>query len=214
MKKALLVLGLLFFISLPASAQEYWNLKTALSGIAVFPADSNGMAFGGGARVSFGEPDGSFDIGFEASKWWRSFDLFDPLADSLILEGSISDTDYDSQLDREQQALQFSVFTRYRFMRLFSEGMNVYSGIGGGFYFLQERREEARQNPITGIWEIVMVDNYLDTKAQSFVSLGFDGNLFGKFDMYLENRFTYVFDWDRWDNPYAYSLGLGLKYVF
>lgn len=212
MKKALLIIVLLFLVALPASAQEYWNIKTAFQGNAVFPADSNGMAFGGAIVVTFGVPKGSFDIGFETAKWWRSFNLFDQLTDSLLNEGDLDNTLYDNRLNRDQEGLKFSALMRYKFYNLMA--LDLYSGVGGGFYFLQESREEARQNPLTGLWEVEMVDNYLQTKAQSFVLLGFNGELFHKMNLYLENRFTYIFDWDEWENPYAYALSLGLKYEF
>jgi hypothetical protein len=213
MKKALLVVVLLFLITLPASAQEYWNIKTAFEGTAVFPADTNGMAYGGAIVVTFGVPKGSFDLGFETAKWWRSFDLFSALADSLLNVPNGLDGDlYDSQLKHEQEGLKFSVLGRYKFYNLLN--LDLYSGVGGGFYFLTEKREEARQSPLTGLWTIEKVDNYLQTKAQSFVLLGFNGEVFNKINLYLENRFTYIFDWDEWDDPYAYSLSLGLKYEF
>ncbi len=222
MRKTLIVIALLILMTLPASAQDYWNLKTAFDGVAVFPADSNGAAFGGGIKVSFGNPDGTFDIGFEVGKWWRSFDLNDPFTGELIRAGSYTDTldgtpviTEDSLLNRDQQALQFSIFTRYKFFSLFNDGLDLYSGVGGGFYFLQERREESRRDPSTGYWEVVKVDNYLDTKGQTFFSLGFDSHLFTKIDVYVENRFTYIYEWDKWSgDSYAYSLSLGLKYQF
>ena len=213
MKKLLLIAVLLFLITLPASAQEYWNIKTAFEGTAVFPADSNGLAYGGAVVVTFGVPEGSFDLGFEAGKWWRSFELFDELADSLLnVPNGLDPNFYDNQLKREQEGLKFSALGRYKFYHLMS--LDLYSGLGGGFYFLTERREEARQSPTTGIWAVEKVDNYLQTKAQSFILLGFNGEIFNKMNLYLENRFTYIFDWDEWDNPYTYSLSLGLKYEF
>ena len=217
MKKALIVITLLFLFTLPAMAQNYWDLNTSFQGIMALPADSNGAAFGGGLRVSFGLPDGSFDIGFETSKWWRSFELGDSLTGYLIRNGDYNDPvdstpTVDSLLDRDQDALQFSIYSRYRYMTLFNDGLNLYSGVGGGFYFLQERREESRRNPLTGYWEIVKVDNYLETKAHTFVMLGFDGNITNRMEIYAEYRFTYVFDWDRWEDPYLHLMGIGLKY--
>lgn len=214
MKRALIVIALILFITLPASAQEYWNLKTAFDGMVVLPADSNGIALGGGVRVLFGKPDGSFDIGFEVSKWFRTYDLKDSTTGALIDSSKLDGTLYDDQLERDQQVLQFSVLTRVRFFSLFDNSLDLYSGLGGGFYFLQEKRQEARRNPLTGLWDVVKVDNYLDTKAQTFITLGFNGSLFNNLDLFAEYRFTYVYDWDRWEDPYANSLGLGLKYEF
>jgi hypothetical protein len=213
MKKALLVTALILFISMPVFAQEYWDLKTSFQGVAVKPSDSNGMAFGGGVMVAFGVPNDGYEIGFEAAKWWRSYDQFDREVDSLRTAGRITYSTSDMQHD--QEGLQFSILGRYRLYSFMSENMlDLYTGVGGGFYFFQERRQQARQDPVTGLWDVEKVDNYLETKGQTFFILGLTGTLIGKMDYIFENRFTYVFDWNIWDNPYALSTSLGLKYSF
>jgi hypothetical protein len=213
MKKALLVTALILFISMPVFAQQYWDLKTSFQGVAVKPGDSNGMAFGGGFMVTFGVPDGSYEIGFEATKWWRSYNQFNAEVDSLREAGRI---DYNtSDMAHDQEGLQFSVLGRYRLYSLTSDGLlDLYTGVGGGFYFFQERRQEARQDPTTGLWDVEKVDNYLETKGATFFILGLTGTLTGKLDYVFENRMTYVFDWNVWDDPYALSTSLGFKYNF
>ena len=213
MKKALLVTALILFISMPVLAQEYWDLKTSFQGTLLKLGDSNGMAYGGGVNITFGVPGGKYEFGFEAGKWWRSFDLFDPEVQALR-DGDLLDTNT-SNMEHSQEGLSFAALTRYRVYSLMGDGMlDLYSGVGGGFYFLQENCEEARQDPITGIWAIEKVDNYLETKGQTFIMLGLSGTLMNKLEFLFENRFTYIFDWDRWDDPYALSSSLGLKYNF
>ena len=216
MKKALLVTALILLISMPVFAQEYWDLKTSFQGLAVKPGDSNGMAFGGGLLVTFGVPDGRYEFGFEANKWWRSYDQFDAEVDSLRHINRLDTLDYTtSDMQHDQEGLQFSVLGRYRLYSFMGgDMMDLYTGVGGGFYFFQEKRQEARQDPLTGLWDVETVDNYLETKGQTFFIIGLSGNLIGKFDYVFENRMTYVFDWDVWDNPYALSTSLGLKYNF
>jgi hypothetical protein len=213
MKKALLISLLMLLITLPVSAQQYWDLKTSFQGNLVLPADSNGAAYGGALMTTFGAPDGSYEVGFEAAKWWRTFSLHNHFIDSLIQEGRLT---RDNDLaEYDQQGLQFSLLARYRFYSLMEEGkLDFFTGMGGGFYFLQEKRQEARQNPATGLWSVEKVDNYLLTKGQSFVMLGLNSRLASKLDMFWENRFTYIFDWELWEDPYAFTTSLGLKYEF
>lgn len=207
MKKALFAIAFLFMITLPVAAQEYWNLKTAFNGTVAFPADDNGAAFGGALMITAGVPDNSYDVGFEVLKWWRNYTL----PDSAV---QATDTTSDGS-KHDQSGLSFSVLARHRVYSLFPDNLlDIYAGTGGGFYFIQENRQEARQNPNTGFWQVEEVNNYLDTKGDAFVLLGFNAQIVAKVNIYWENRFTYIFDWNRWDNPYIITSGLGLKYNF
>jgi len=213
MKKALLAIVLLLAFTMVGSAQEYWNIKTSLKGIDVMPSDGNGMGFGAAGIVYFGVPDGKYDIGFEAAKWWRSHDESSQLIQDLINDGDL--TRDHANIEVDQTGLKFSILGKHRIFSIMSDGrLAMYAGVGTGFYFLQESREEARLNPSTGIWEVENVDKYLETKAQSFMILGFDGDIFNNLNFFLEGRFTYLFDWDHWDSPYEIGSGLGLRYDF
>jgi len=213
MRKALLAIALVVALTAMASGQEYWNIRTSLQGLATMPGDSNSIGFGGAAMITFGLPGGKYDIGFEVAKWWRSFTLHDNLMQQLYDDG---DTNiYKTDADIDQQGLRFSLFGRYKIMSLLSDNrINLYTGLGGGFYFFQESREEAKQNPLTGYYAIQWVDKYLETKGQAFLLLGFDGGLFDHVNLFLENRFAYIFDWEKWENPYELSSSLGLRYDF
>jgi len=205
MRKVLLAVVLMLTLTTLASGQDYWNIRTSLQGLAAIPGDSNSIGFGGAAMVTFGMPDGKYDFGFEVAKWWRSFTLFDSLMNQRFAE----DADYD------QEGLRFSLLGRYRVLSFLSDNRaNLYTGLGGGFYFFQESREEARQNPLTGLYSIQRIDNYLETKGQTFILLGVDAGLINHVNLLFENRFSYIFDWDRWENPYEISSSLGLRYDF
>ncbi|MCP4583147.1 MAG: hypothetical protein GY839_16185 [candidate division Zixibacteria bacterium] len=213
MKKALLTVVLLLALAVMVSAQEYWNLKTSIKGIDVMPGDGNNMGIGAAAVVTFGAPDGQYDFGFEAAKWWRTFDEVDSEVAELIGSGDIVRDNADVEVD--QGGLKFSALGKYKVFSLISEGkLDLYTGAGAGFYFLQESREEARQNPATGLWAVEKIDKYLDTKGQSFILMGLDGDLYNNLNIFLEARFTYIFDWDRWDDPYEIGSALGLRYDF
>jgi len=213
MRKALLTIVLMFGLTIIASGQEYWNIRTSLQGLATIPSDSNSIGFGGAAMITFGLPGGKYDIGFEVAKWWRSFTLHDDLMQQLYDDG---DTNiYKTDADFDQQGLRFSLLGRYKVLSLLSDNrVNLYTGLGGGFYFFQESREEAKQNPLTGLYSIQMVDKYLETKGQAFLLLGFDSGLFDHINLFWENRFAYIFNWERWENPYEISSSLGLRYDF
>lgn len=205
MKKVLLAVVLMLALTTLASGQDYWNIRTSLLGIAAIPGDSNSIGFGGAAMITFGMPGGKYDFGFEVAKWWRSFALYDSLMDTLFAE----DADYD------QEGLRFSLLGRYKVLSFLSDNRaNLYTGLGGGFYFFQESREEARQNPLTGLYAIEKIDNYLETKGQIFILIGVDGELFNHINLFWENRGFYIFDWDRWENPREFSSSLGLRYDF
>ncbi len=216
MKKLLLTIVLMLTLTLAVSAQEYWHLKTSMHAIAASPSDDHGLAYGYGGIITFGLPGGSYDIGFEVSKWWRTFYIYDPIMDELQQRNEDEDVNIESgkiESEHKQSGLAFSLLFRYRFLNLFSNYM-LYTGTGGGFYFIQENREEARQNPQTGIYSVVEVGNYLDTKGQGFVFLGIDGQIFSKINLFAEGRFTYITEWDRWDDPYLLSGNFGLLYNF
>ena len=210
MKKVFLVAALVTALCLSASGEEYWNLRTGIQGIVAKPEDPNGAGAGFGARVLFGANGGSYDIGFEVERWSRSYDLADSLMDSLQAVGEIPAGK--SVALNEQSGLGFSVMFRYRLYNLASN--NVYTGAGTGFHFIQARREEARQNERTGYWAVYKIDHYLDTKQHAFVLLGVERYLAYDLNLFLEGKFTYIFDWERWDDPWLYTGTLGLRYSF
>jgi hypothetical protein len=213
MRKALFVIALMLALTTMASSQEYWNIRTSLQGLAAKPSDDNSIGFGGAAMITFGLPGGKYDIGFEIAKWWRSYALEDPLMKQLHDQGNPNI--YKSDADINQEGLRFSLLGRYRVLSLLSDNrINLYTGLGGGFYFFQESREEAKQNPLTGLYAIQMIDRYLETKGQTFLLLGFDGNIINHVDLFWENRFSYIFNWNRWDDPYEIGSSLGLRYDF
>jgi hypothetical protein len=213
MRKALLAIVLMLALTAMASGQEYWNIRTSLQGLAAKPGDDNSIGFGGAAMITFGLPGGNYDVGFEVAKWWRSFTLEDALMKRLHDQGNSNI--YKIDADINQQGLRFSLLGRYRILSLMSDNrINIHTGMGGGFYFFQESREEARQNPLTGYYEIQWVDKYLETKAQAFFLLGLDFSLINQVDLFWENRFSYIFNWERWNDPYELSSSLGLRYDF
>lgn len=214
MKKLFLVVVMIVALSAVGSAQQYWHLKTSLDGRAAVPADSNGMALGYGLSFTFGRPGGTYDIGFEIAKWSRKYNLYNALIDS-VQAGYYESTgvpEGKTKAENRQRGLAFSTSFRYRFIELSS--YRPYFGAGGGFYFIRVNREEARPDPLTGVYSIDNVDYYLDTKGQSFFLLGLDANFLAHTTLYLEGRATYIFDFERWDHPYIFSGGFGLQYQF
>lgn len=228
MKKLILTAMLLMVLTLPVSGQDYWNLRVSAHGSYSEPGDIHARPAGIGARFLIGEPGGNFDVGFEVEKWFRTYDLYDATMDSLdgepdgIQSGKIL-------AENKQSGLGFSVMFRYQFLNLSSN--MFYTGGGGGFYFIQSKREEARANDQTGIWEVVYVDNYLATKGHAFGIAGIERSLYGQFNIFLEGKFTYIFDAnikkneeindvvqeikvDIWDDPYMISGIFGLRYNF
>ena len=207
MKKALLAIVLLCMITIPVSAQEYWNLKASLNGNLVKPDDSHGAAFGAVMTMTVGVPDDDYEIGFEVSKWWRSYTLADSAVEAT--DTTLSGSKHD------QTGLSFSIIGRQKLYSLLDNNrLDLYGGGGGGFYFISENRQEARQNPNTGLYSVEEVNNYLLTRGDLFVLLAFDTKIFPKLSLCWENRFTYIFDWHEWDNPYTYGSSLGLRYDF
>lgn len=224
MKRFLLIPALVLLLTVVSSGQDFWHVKASMQGMALMPGDDNGLAYGYGTMITFGYPDGAYDLGFEVQKWWRDYDLLDGLIDSLSSDGllySKGELITNKKYARnEQSSLAFAVLCRYKFYNLFSDFM-LYSGVGVGFYFIQVEREEARQNVNTGRWEILDVNYYLETKAQGFVFLGLDGKLFEKIDLYFEGRMTFIPDWAPWDDwwdsiygPDVVSGNIGLRYSF
>ncbi|MCD6161013.1 MAG: hypothetical protein J7K40_01185 [candidate division Zixibacteria bacterium] len=228
MKKLMLAAILLLAITMPASGQEFWNLRISVHGSYSEPGDAYSRPAGIGARFLLGKPGGNFDMGFEVEKWFRTYDRYDATMDSLdgIPDGIPSGK---TTAENKQSGLGFSAMFRYQFLNLSSN--NLYTGAGGGFYFIQSKREEARANDQTGLWEVVYVDNYLETKGHVFGIAGIERNLSGQFDIFLEGKFTYVFDAyikkneeingdtqeikvDIWDDPYMISGLLGIRYNF
>jgi len=198
MKKVLLITLLVLMLTLSVSAQEYWNLRTSLHGTIAVPSDTNGM-----------------------ERWSRSYELYDGLMDSLqatIREISADgDTTYEitpgkKLAENTQSGLSFSALACMKFMQGYS--FRPYVGAGGGFYFIQAKREEARQSSETGYWAAEKVDNYLETKTHGLAFAGVETNLFNGFNCFLEGKFTYITDWSKWDSPYILSGIFGVRYSF
>ncbi|GEM_PF-1757014 len=231
MKKVLLITLLALMLTLSVSAQEYWNLRTSLHGIIAVPGDTNSMASGFGARFMFGPSDEfktmGFTVGFEIERWSRSYELYDSLMNHL--QGTIreittnpddtsrADTTYEithgkKYAENNQSGLSFSVLACMKFLH--GSSFRPYMGAGGGFYFIQAKREEARQSSETGFWAAEKVDNYLDTKAHGLAFVGVEANLFKSFNCFAEGKFSYITNWGKWDNPYILSGILGIRYSF
>ncbi|OQX92061.1 MAG: hypothetical protein B6D58_04860 [candidate division Zixibacteria bacterium 4484_95] len=218
MKKVFVIPMLILALTVISSGQDFWHVKATMQGLVLKPGDDNGLGYGLGTMVTFGYLDGTYDIGFEVQKWWRNYDLFDRKMDSLSNENQL--TPAKKYAENKQEALGFAALARYKFLDVFSD-YKLYSGAGAGFYFIQVNREEARQNVNTGLWEILNIDYYLETKAQVFAFLGLDGSLSEKMNVYMECRMTYVPDWTPWDDwwddfygPDVVSGNLGLRYIF
>ena len=77
MKKTLIGLLLVMALAVTASGQDYWHIKAAPLAVLAMPQDDNGAGVGAGAVMLFGYPDDGLNIGFEARKWWRSYDIYD-----------------------------------------------------------------------------------------------------------------------------------------
>jgi len=225
MKKVILITLLVLMLTLSVSAQEYWNLRTSLHGTIAVPSDTNGMASGFGAKFLIGPSDKletmGFTVGFEIERWSRSYELYDGLMDSLqatIREISADgDTTYEitpgkKLAENTQSGLSFSALACMKFMQGYS--FRPYVGAGGGFYFIQAKREEARQSSETGYWAAEKVDNYLETKTHGLAFAGVETNLFNGFNCFLEGKFTYITDWSKWDSPYILSGIFGVRYSF
>jgi len=215
MKKLAFVIALIVTLSLTASAQEYWHLKSSVKGLAAMPADSNGMALGYGLSFTFGKPAGSYDIGFELAKWRRTYDLYNFLIDSVQAGyyESVGVPAGKTQSENRQSGLALSTVFRYRVMEL-SPKYRPYFGAGGGFYFVRVNREEVRPDPLTGVYTLADVDYYLETKGQTFFLLGLDTNFLAKLNLFAEGRFTYIFDFERWERPHIFTGGFGIQYQF
>jgi len=214
MKKVLTITFLVIVLTLSASAQEYWNLKTSIHGVLAAPSDTNGMATGIGARFMLGPPGKgdpiSYDIGFEIEKWFRTFELYNASMDTLQARGEIPEGK--TMAIHKQSGLGFSALFRIKFMN--TSSFKPYTGLGGGFYFIQERREGTPTNLDTGFRYVELRDNYVETKADGFIFGGLEGDLFNGFNFYLEGKFSYLTNWDKWDNPHIFSGLLGIRYDF
>ena len=214
MKKVLTITFLAIILTLSASAQEYWNLKTSIHGVLAAPSDDNSMATGIGARFMFGPPGKddpiSYDIGFEVEKWFRTFELYNASMDTLQANGEIPDGK--TMAIHKQSGLGFSALFRVKFMN--ASSFRPYTGLGGGFYFIKERREGTPTNLDTGFRYVELRDNYIETKANGFIFGGLEGDLFNGFNFYLEGKFSYLTNWDKWDDPYIFSGLLGIRYDF
>ena len=207
MKKALLAIVFLSMITIPVSAQEYWNLKASLNGILAKPSDSHGAAFGAAMTMTVGAPNDDYDFGFEIAKWWRSFTV--PDTEVQAIDSTLAGSHHD------QTGLSFSFTGRHRLYSVIENNLlDIYGGGGGGFYFLSENRQEAGVNSVTYLPEVQKVNKYLLTKADVFVTLGFNTRILQKLNLYWENRYTYIFDWNEWDNPFIINSSLGLRYDF
>ncbi len=222
MKKAILAAAIILLVISASYGQNYWHIKTSLQGVFASPADSKGAALGAGLVASFGPPDARYEVGFEVRKWFRDYTVFDPLmkaySDSGILrvEG-LPDGDpidkSDGQSNYDDSGLSFATLFKYRFFEL-TPSIGIYSGAGTGMYFIQAKREKVVQNQRTGFWYIEKEDYYLETKIQVLMLTGVDGKITAKLDYFLEGRFTYIADWDRWDDPYVFDGSVGLRYNF
>jgi hypothetical protein len=218
MKRFLLTPVLVLLLTIVSSGQDFWHVKVSMQGTALMPGDDNGIAYGYGTMITFGYPNGDYDLGFEVQKWWRDYDLFDKKMDSLSNVNLL--TPKKKYARNEQGGLAFAALFRYKLLNVMSDFI-LYSGAGGGFYFIQVEHEEARQNVNTGRWEILDVNYYLETKAQALMFLGLDGKLSEKIDLYLESRMTFIPDWAPWDDwwdsfygPDIVSGNIGLRYKF
>jgi hypothetical protein len=218
MRKVLLIPMLVLALTVISSGQDFWHIKATMQGLVLQPGDANSLAYGFGTMVTFGYPDGDYDVGFEVQKWWRNYDLFDREMDSLSNENQLIPAK--RYAENKQDGLAFAALLRYKFLDVFSD-FKLYSGAGGGFYFIQVEREEARQNINTGLWEVLNIDYYLETKPQVFAFLGLDGNLSEKMNIFMECRITYIPDWtpwnDWWDDFYGPDIvsgNFGIRYSF
>jgi hypothetical protein len=224
MKKALVCAFLLMFSFSLGVAEDFWHIKVSPVGLVAMPQDGNGAGFGTGARIQFGYPKGNLDVGFEISKWWRSYDVLDTFMQrkseqGLIREGGLPGGEIinKSQAKYDDSGLSVAVTGKYRFLSL-TDNMGLYGGAGLGLYMIQVKREETRQNNRTGYWQIQYTDYYLETKAQVPIFVGLEGNLpilaANKLSYYAESRFTNILNWDRWDSPMEIGFGLGIRYNF
>jgi len=222
MKKAVCAAAIVLLAISATYGQNYWHIKTSLQGVAARPGDSKGTGLGAGIVASFGPPGAGYEVGFEARKWFRDYTVFDPLmkaySDSGILRveglpGGDPIDKSDGQSNYDDDGLSFAALFKYRFLQL-SPNIGVYSGAGTGLYFISAKREKVFQNQRTGFWYIEREDYYLETKIQALMLMGIDGQIGAKLDCFLEGRFAYISDWDRWDNPYVIDACLGFRYNF
>lgn len=222
MKRAIFAVIVLLIAVSVSHGQNYWHIKTSLLGVAAVPGDDKGTGLGAGIVASFGPPDGPFEVGFEARKWFRSYTIFDEkmktYSDSGVLRidglpGGAPIDKSDGQADYDDDGLSFAVLFKYRVIEL-TPSIGFYSGAGTGLYFISARREQLKQNPSTGFWYIEKADYYLESKIQALFLTGFDWEIKSRLDLFLEGRFTYISGFDRWDNAYVYDGGLGFRYNF
>jgi hypothetical protein len=230
MKKLIMIILIVLLTTILASAGEFWNLRTTAHGTIVAFWDDHGIASGLGARFLFGPRDGFYDLGFEIEKWFRSYETFDSVMDSLINVGSKLEGGLDREsayADNDQSGLSFSMLLRSNFGNLGST--KIYIAAGCGFYFIQHKLEDARQSTETGYWDVFKVDDYLETKFHLTTLLGVETELIYGFSLYLEGWSTYIHKAhinkgndangnpvrpDIWDHPYLATSTLGLRYNF
>ena len=235
MKKIVLITLITLFLTSLAIGDEFWNLRTTVHGTVVKLSDDHGMASGLGARFLFGERGGAFDVGFEIEKWYRTYELSDPIMDSLqneIKEIVDGDTVYQiqhgkNQSENNQNGICFSTLYRMQLAQVSSFRFHI--GAGGGFSFIQNKREEARLNTETGYWDVLKIADYLETKLHGMLLAGIGRELTHGLDFYLEGKFTYIRNAfidrgyddngnpkhpDIWDDPYFITGILGLRYSF
>jgi hypothetical protein len=220
MRKVMVGAILVLMVSTVALAQDFWHIKVGAGAIIAMPKDGNGAGFGPGGTVIFGYPQGNFDVGFEARKWSRDYDINDEfmtaLSDSGILrEGGLPNGAqvHKSTARYEDSGLSFAFNMRYKFYDI-TPSIGTYAGAGLGVYIIQVRREESKQNNRTGYWQVQFVDYYLETKMQEYAFLGVEGPITGKIGFYVEGRLAYINSWKRWDDPYILDGNLGLKFNF